>query len=135
MAAAAAAEEVDTIVWTPKFSTSRTSFFSIFLLLSLVLSLFLSVAHQTFEFYAKLQPNDVCAPLAFKCQVDRVLIGSHVVGIDSSGMHFWPASQFRCFAVSTALQIIASAATNCLTISPNKPSACHSFDDIFGRLI
>lgn len=47
---------------------------------------------------------------------------------------FWPANRLGCFIVGTVLQIIANAASNCLTICSNKPSACHSFDDIFGRL-
>lgn len=50
------------------------------------------------------------------------------------GFEFWPANRLRCFIVGTVLQIIANAASNCLTICSNKPSACHSFDDIFGRL-
>lgn len=49
-------------------------------------------------------------------------------------IRFWPANRLRCFIVGTVLQIIANAASNCLTICSNKPSACHSFDDIFGRL-
>lgn len=101
---------------------------SVFLPLSLSLFPFCPIFHQT----RRILCGDPNATMEFLnvSRSDFPWIGLWVL----FGFEFWPANRLRCFIVGTVLQIIANAASNCLTICSNKPSACHSFDDIFGRL-
>lgn len=72
-----------------------------------------------------------CTQLGFKCQVVSILLGARIARLNAFLANELTLLFHHC--VATVLQIIASAPRTAWR-SANKPSACHSFDDIFGGL-
>lgn len=121
-----------TIVYGPWNSSQKTGLSSLCLpSVSLSLSSFRSSIFQIklVEFYAGISSATMKLT---KCQSFRFSLDRSIEIL--FGFAFGQRDRLGCFMVGTVLQIIANAASNCLTICSNKPSACHSFDDIFGRL-